>query len=143
MQPSGPIAMCPGDEPPISANPASGSGAPDHAWAAWRAGEVRGAKGEGGGASLAIASALRLSRTGVLKTEQKTPSQSYPSKVAWEYSPGGTGTSGLISPPHNLMESLNKGSCGIALGPMQSMELEGTGMRTGHRGAYKWGPSWE
>ena len=23
------------------------------------------------------------------------------------------------------------------------MGLEGTGMQTGHRGAYKWGPSWE
>ena len=23
------------------------------------------------------------------------------------------------------------------------MGLEGTGMRTGHKGTYKWGPSWE
>src|SRR5882724_10185109 len=45
-----------------------------------------------------------------------TLSQLHPGEVAWEYSLGGTGMLGPISSPHDVMESSNKGSHGIALG---------------------------
>jgi len=70
-----------------------------------------------GAALLMIMSALHLSRMGAPKTEKDVPSQSHPGKVAWRYSPGGTGMSGLISPPPDGVEPSNKGSQGIALGP--------------------------
>jgi len=69
-----------------------------------------------GGTSLVITLALHLSRLGAPKTRKDSPSQSHPGEVAWEYSPGGTGMLGLISPPHDMMESLNKGSHSVALG---------------------------
>src|SRR5882724_11128409 len=78
-----------------------------------------------------IMSALRLSRLWEPKTRKDSPSQSHPGEVAWEYSPGGTGTSGLISPPHYVMESSNKGSHGITLGPATGGSSLGTSSTPG------------
>jgi len=64
-----------------------------------------------------ITSALHLSRMGALKTEKKTQHQLYLSKLAWDYSPGGMGTSGLISQLPEVMDSSNKGGHSAALGP--------------------------